>query len=334
MTEPNNIVPCPDPGQINIDPDKTPPYCSTEKLDCQGEPEKETLKEVSGRDFSWFDPPTMQKMGIGQSALCDPMLKGYIVNAQGGPDTADRNTIYRYSQALRGTDEAVMNLFQDVVILDELGKAHNIPIIWATQEKAVAYLLQENTRKDDSLVVDRIPLPHMAIHNSDTKFNQGRYCYPRAIDWLRDMRGDHKPGFTFREKTHDRDTVFGVAKGIPLDKTYILYVWTMNREDINQIAEQIIAKLTPMGYIRVRGVSWEIVVKLDSIGNSIEVDPGDKAVNVFKYQFTMVAETYLPYPIVRRKAVLKTRTEIVDAINDRDITQVIARLEDAIKDLK
>jgi len=39
-------------------------------------------------------------------------------------------------------------------------------------------------------------------------------------------------------------------------------------------------------------------------------------------------------PIVRRKAVLKTKIEVVDSPNDEDITEVLMRLEQAVKDLE
>jgi len=89
-----------------------------------------------------------------------------------------------------------------------------------------------------------------------------------------------------------------------------------------------------MAYIRVRGISWEIGVKLDSIANNVDVEPGDQAVRVFKYQFTFTAESFVAQPIVRKKAVLKTKVEITDSPNDEDITEVLARLEQAVKELE
>lgn len=329
MSDPD-LIPCNPPGYIkDVITDQPPPYCrDTDK--------QTSLKDVPGRDFSWLEEDTMKKTGIGQNALCDPMLKGHIINDQdGGAGTSapNRNTIYKYSKAIRGCDEGVQDMFRDIIVIDENHKAHNIPIIWATQEKAVAAIIQENFRKDNSLVVDRIRLPMLAIHASDIQFQPNRYCYHKAVDYLRDLRRDNAPGFTTKER-YERDTVFGVAKGIPLDIQYTLFAWTLHREDMNQIVEQIVQKLTPMGYIRVKGVSWEIGVKLESIGNNIELEPGDQAINVFKYQFTMTAETYMPQPIIRKKAVLKTRTEIVDTISDDELTEVVTRLEQAVKELQ
>lgn len=328
MTQPD-LNPCNEPGNIkdlNIDP--VPPHCP------DGIPDKaRSQKDVEGRDMSWLvDELSNQKKGFGQSGLCDPVQKGHIINEQGMSDP-DRNTLYRYGKSLRGTDEGVMDMFRDIVVIDEAGKAHNIPIIWATQEKAVAAILQENVRKDESLVVDRIKLPMLAIHSTSFDFNQNRYIYHKATDYLRTLNRDWKPGFTVKEK-YERDTVFGVARGIPMDVGYTLYVWTLYEEDVKQILTQIITKFSPMAYIRVRGVSWEIGVKLDSISNNVEAEPGDQATRVIKYQFNMTAETFVTQPIVRKKAVLKTQVDVVDSLEDDDVTEVITRLEQAVKELK
>lgn len=259
---------------------------------------------------------------LGKANLCDPMQTGQITN-----DPKKFNTIYRYSKALRGTDEAVMDLFKNLVVIDEDGKAHPVPIIWGTQEKAVAAIVQDNVRKDNSLVVDRIKLPILAISSTDYQFNQSRYVYHRAIDYLRGSK-DNKPGFTYSEK-YQKDTIFGVAKGMPVDVSYTLYAWTLYVEDMNQILEQIILKFSPVAYIKVRGVNWEVQVKLDSISNNLETEPGDQAIRVVKFMFNLTAETYIPQPIVRKKSILDTKVEITD-IEEKE---TLSRIEETVKEV-
>lgn len=308
----------------DLDPitqDMIPPFCEND-----GTP---SLKQVDTRpDLSWMKDIGSDKTGIGQSANCDPMLAGKIINDEERTDIS-----YQYTKAMRGCDEAVMDLFRDITVIAEDSSVHRVPIIYATQEKAVAAVLQSNVRNDNSLVVDRIRLPMLAIHSKSMSFASDRYLYHKATDWMRWLRSDRKPGFTVKEK-FERDTVFGVTKGIPVDIGYTLYAWTLYKEDMNQIVEQVIRKIAPMGYIRVRGVYWEVGVKLDSIANNEESEPGDKNIRVIKWQFDMTAQTFIPQPVVRRKAVLKTRVELVDGINDDEITQVIARLEEAVKELE
>lgn len=337
MSEPT-LNPCNEPGYIkDLNIDTPPPFCrdglsqkSSGTIDHKHF--SESQKDVPPRDLDWLEDATMKKTGHGHHALCDPQQTGHIINEQGLSEP-NRNTVYRYARSVRGTDEAVKDMFRDIIVIDDSGKAHNVPIIWATQEKAVAYILQENTRKDESLVVDRIRLPMLAIHASEYNFNQDRYVYHKAIDYLRRPDNNWKPGFTVTER-YERDTIFGISKGIPLDIGYTLVAWTMYEEDMNQILTQIITKFSPMAYIRVRGISWEIGVKLTSIANNVEMEPGDKKIRVFKYQFGLTAESFVAQPIVRKKAVLKTKVEITDSPNDEDITEVLARLEQAVKELE
>lgn len=330
----SDLIPCNEPGP-SLDPntDTPPPFCREREFDQLGNPIKDSLRSPDGVDLSWISDNPSNDTGLGASALCDPMQKGHIINEQ-GMEPPNPNTIYRYAKSIRGTDEAVKDLFTDLVVLDTMGKAHNVPIIWGTQEKAVAFIMQENVRKDESLVVDRVRLPILAIHPSEYAFDQSRYVYHKAVDYLRTYQRDWKPGFTTREMRHERDTIFGVARGIPVNIGYTLYAWTMYEEDMNQILEQILPKFSPMAYIRVRGISWEIGVKLDSIRMNVNFEPGDQAIRVFKYEFGVTAETFVAQPIVRKKAVLKTRVEIVDSTQEDEIAEVLSRLEESVKDLE
>lgn len=336
--EDSNLVPCNEPETVkDINIDLPPPYCREgfSEIDSgtiNHKPFLTSQRDVASPDMSWLEEATQDKMGHGAANLCDPQQTGHIINEQ-GMEAPNRDVIYRYSRSLRGTDEAVKQLFSDLIVEDESGKAHNVPIIWATQEKAVAMVLQENVRKDESGVVDRIRLPMLAISSTGYKYNQNRFIYHKAIDYLRNRNDDNRPGFTTKER-YERDTIFGVTRGIPLDVTYNLVAWTLYEEDMNQIITQIVTKFSPIAYIRVRGISWEIGVKLDSISNNVDLEPGDKKVRVFKYQFSFTAESFVAQPIVRKKAVLKTQIEITDSLNNEDITQVLARLEQAVKELE
>ncbi len=314
MSELNN--PCDPPSPLPPDiRDTPPPYCRDTPT--------ESLKDQPGLDLSWLLENSLDKMGNGAEALCDPVQKGYIANSSGGgPNPA---VVYRYSKALRGADEGMRQLFSDIVVEDDNHRVHAVPIINATQERAVADIVQSNIRKDNSAVVDPITLPMLAIHSTGDEYAPKRYCYHKAIDHIR--APDHRPGFTVKERWN-RDTIFGVARGIPINRSYTLYVWTLYQEDMNQIVEQIFLKFSPMAYIRVRGVSMEVGVRLDQSGNNTEVNQGDRAINVFKYQFNMTAETYIPQPLVRKKAVLDIKADIVEMSTE----QVVSRLEDTVRD--
>ena len=187
------------------------------------------------------------------------------------------------------------------MVIDEQGKTHIVPIIWASQEKAVAAILQENVRKDNSLVVDCIRLPMMAIWNTGINFDQSRFTYQKAYSLLPwDSSDGNPPGFYKQEKFY-KDTFFGVTRGLPVNIGYTLYLWALYEEDMNQILEQCLLKFSPVAYLQVKGVYWEVIVKLDGTTNNIDLEPGDSKVRVIKYQINMTAESYIPQPIYRLK---------------------------------
>lgn len=278
---------------INIDP--VPKECEDDGFPTQ-------KRVATNPPDDWTQCPSLKKIGPpvgqGQQALCDPIQTGQLINDL---DTPDRNVIYRYSRAIRGADEAMLDMFRQTIVLDEQGRQHIVPIIWASQEKAVAALLQDNVRKDNSLVVDRIRLPIMSIWNASIEFDPDRFTYQQAfslLPWLDAEEG--QIGFFGREK-FCKDTIFGVTRGLPVNIGYTLYVWTLYQEDMNQIVEQVLLKFSPVAYIRVRGVWWEVIVTLDSTGNNADLEPGDQKIRVLKYQFNMTAKTYIPQPIFRLK---------------------------------
>lgn len=314
---------CNEPGQvkdINIDPPLK--YCKDDKSPNLNDPDD------TQPDLGWLKK-AREIQPDGSQGNCDPMQTGHIINRT---DRPDRNTIYRYSRALRGTDEAMKDLFSDIIVLDTNGKAWPVPIIWATQERAVAYVLQDNVRKDNSLVVDRIKLPLLAIHSSNYEFDTSRYIYHKAFNYMRDPKTG-KPGFTIRER-FSKDTIFGVAWGIPVNVSYTLFGWTMFSEDFNHIFEQIMLKFSQLAYIRVRGVPWEVCVKQESIANNVDTNPGDQAQRIFKFQFNLLAETWIPQPIIRKKAVLKTKVDIVEGLKEEEIVSVIDKIETAVEELQ
>lgn len=308
------------PIQSSVENDKVFNPCKNE----------ESLKNPNGHDMGWLEEPANKKIGLGHEAQCDPMQTGQIVDDIKNPS---RETVYRYSKSIRGCDEAMVDLFNNVVVIDEDGKAHKVPIIWGTQEKAVAWILQDNTRKDGSLVVERLRLPMMAIYGSGIEFDPTRYTYHKAIDYLGRLRPDGKPGFTIKEK-YERDTVFGVARGVPVNKTYNLIVWTMFMEEIDQILEQIFLKFSPIAYITTRGVHWETTVSLDSVANNIDYEPGDQNQRIIKYEINLTARSYIPQPIVRKKSVLKTKVDLYNSVEEDKITDVLGRLEDTVEEFR
>lgn len=269
----------------NIDP--IPQECADDGWPSQ--------KRVPRKPMTDWEQRHGRRMLLGTHGNCDPIQTGQIVNDL---DTPNRNVIYRYSQALRGANEAMVDLFRNVKVLDMDGKQHVVPIVWASQERAVAALLQDNVRKDESLVVDRIRLPIMAIWASGYTLDQSRFTYQRVVRLVNWEDVEAETEGPRLERTAS-DTVYGVTRGLPVDISYNLYVWTLYNYDMDQILESVLLKFSPVAYIRVRGVWWETIVTLDGTGSNIDVEPGDAKLRVIKYQFNMTAKTYIPQPVTR-----------------------------------
>ena len=219
-------------------------------------------------------------------------------------------------------------MFRNLIVLDEQGKQHTVPIIWASQEKAVAAILQDNVRKDASLVVDRIRLPICAVWNSGISFDQTRFTYQKAYSLLPFLGAN--PGF-FKQEKYVKDTIFGVTRGLPVDITYNLYIWTLYEEDMNQILEQVLLKFSPIAYLQIKGVYWEVIVTLDGTTNNIDLEPGDAKVRVLKYQINMTAKSYIPQPIYRLKEMPESICSFRDPQAEIDKPNFMAMSDEEIK---
>ncbi len=283
-------VPGPD-NLVNIDP--IPRQC-----DDDGWPTQRRVGQNPA--YEWKQRPSQAKRGpqwLGQSGNCDPIQSGQIINDLDAPD---RETVFRYSRALRGANEAMLDLFRNIKVLDEDGGAHVVRTQWASQEKAVAALLQDNYRKDPTAVVDRIRLPMLALYASGHALDMRRFTYQRNVSWLPWLDCALRNGFVQQEKA-ERDTIFGVTRGLPVDISYTLYAWTLYQEDMDQILEQVMLRFSPVAYLNIRGVWWEVIVTMDGMENNLNPEVGDKKQRVLKYQFRMTAKSYLPQPIIRRE---------------------------------
>lgn len=73
-------------------------------------------------------------------------------------------------------------------------------------------------------------------------------------------------------------------------------------------------------------------IAFNTIGNNLESEPGDQALRLVKFQFGITVESFIPQPIVRKKAVLDQKIDIVNGLTEEQITEVLARLENITED--
>ena len=232
-------------------------------------------------------------------------ISGAAVGQQPPPNLldSDRRYVRGYMKSLRGCDKAMKALFNDIIVEDPEGKAHNVPLIWGSQEKALLAAFGETMRRDGSGEITRVVLPIISLLGQDPQFSVERYTYSEALNWFDPLGG------AFGQESTPKDVRYAKSRGLPIDRSYILRVWSKYWEDLNQILEQIILKFNPVAYIEVEGVEWEIIVKLDSIGSNLDDSPGDSAIRILKYEIVMTAETYVVQPTVRERTVLSQNTE-------------------------
>lgn len=261
-------------------------------------------------DNSNLFPDCDKKLGFAPQG--DPMTRGKITNDM--EDGPNRDVIYRHARSIDGCHQAVQDLFNDIVILDDDGTKYPVPIMYGSQERAVLHIVQNSIRKDNTLVIDRPVLPLMAIHHSGgVTFRKEHYVYHKA---MRYQKVAVQPGLM--QEIRERDTVFGFSMGIPVNLDYKLIVWTKSTVDLYTIVEQIYPRITPGGTVKVKGVPWEVLVKLDSDGNNINYEPGDKEIGVRKWEFNFHAETWLVQPIARKRSVLEMNVNVVNKNNADD----------------
>ena len=145
-----SLNPCNPPSKANdsVDIDPLPIYCDESgKPLCLGKFDDTQERVAVSPEASWLQEISpYQKTGFGKSRNCDPMQFGHIVN-----QTGSRTHVYRYNRAIRGSNEAMLDLFSDITVEDDFGKHHPVPIVWGRQERAVALILQDNVPDDGSL---------------------------------------------------------------------------------------------------------------------------------------------------------------------------------------
>jgi hypothetical protein len=82
------------------------------------------------------------------------------------------NELYKYSKFIHRGDEATMDEFRNIFIIDEKGLNHHVPLIWADDKKAVEVTTNEYClQKDDNIIVDRIRLPLLNLNSFHTSFD-------------------------------------------------------------------------------------------------------------------------------------------------------------------
>lgn len=240
----------------------------------------------------------------------------------------NRQYVFGYTKSIRNCDKAVTDLFKDIIVINlDDESLHEVPIIWGNQEKAVAYVFGEqfakNPERKQKGLVDRIILPIISLYGSNISFDSSRYVYHEATQWSSSGKG------FFGNEKKPFDTRFGFTKGIPINRSYTLNIWTKYNEHLTQITEQIFLKFSPIAYIQIDGVSWETWVELDGHTDNTDTQVGNEAIRLYKANFALTAKTHAIQPIKRAKTVHETKisTNIEGEIDSEATEQTIAKVK-------
>lgn len=210
-----------------------------------------------------------------------------------------RSVINQYSKTLRSCDQTMLNSFRDLIVLGPDEEPHRVPIVWGPQEKAVAVALGNNVAQD-MIRIDRIKLPIMALTGGECSFAPERFTYHKAFRWFKSNKTGN---YFYGKEKRFGDTVFGEARGMPVDKNYTLHVWSLYTEEMNQLVEQIYLKFDPILTLYVPDVHWEVIAKITGASNGTSAEIGDSAMRIVKYEFNITAETYISRGVMRGKSV-------------------------------
>lgn len=94
---------------------------------------------------------------------------------------------FRYNEFFRRCDQATMDEFMNIVYLDDYAASFNVPIIWATEDKAEAYV--NHVVYPDKKINTIVNLPVINLYRGDLFFNDKIHCYYHAT--IRTMYQDH-----------------------------------------------------------------------------------------------------------------------------------------------
>lgn len=212
----------------------------------------------------------------------------------------ETNYIKRYSRYFRKVDRAMLKLFQDLEIIDENEVPMPVPLVLGTVERAIAAMIGQTStfHENQSGQFRRIVLPMAVLVPGDPEPDPSRYQYHKALFYDR-----------LNTERRQNDVVYGFSRGLPINRTYTLVIWTRYKEHQNQLQEIILLKFSQEAEIKIPDNPFPCAVQIQSMGSNWSDSPEDHDIKVWKTETTMSVECWLPQPIRRDKTVLDIKIE-------------------------
>jgi hypothetical protein len=209
------------------------------------------------------------------------------------------NYLKRYENFFTKLDRAMVLAFGDLQILDQGGTPMRVPTVFGTMEKIVYAVFGESSAQDPNQY-SRIRLPICAmIPTGSISLDVERYIYHEAKWW----------SYKGTERRPD-DVVFGMSTGIPISRGYQLTLMTRYVEDMNQLLEITLQRFSQTFEIKIGQSPRPTQVLFDGCDTNFAEDRDAERVHLYTATISMTAQSWLPQPIIRRKAVHSVKIDV------------------------
>lgn len=209
------------------------------------------------------------------------------------------NYLKRYENFFTKLDRSMVLAFGDLQIVDQGGVPMRVPTVFGTMEKIVYAVFGESAAQDPNQY-SRVRLPICAmIPNGSISLDVERYIYHEAKWW----------SYKGTERRPD-DVVFGMSTGIPISRGYQLTLMTRYVEDMNQLLEISLQRFSQTFEIRIGQSPRPTQVIFDGCDTNFADDRDPERVHLYTATISMTAQSWLPQPIIRRKAIHTVKIDI------------------------
>lgn len=248
--------------------------------DVRNNPNREDLPPTSKYDFN---------------LMVDSIQHGLLAQTE----QVNPNYLKRYENFFTKLDRSMVLAFADLQIVDQGGTPMRVPTVFGTMEKIVYAVFGESAAQDPNQYA-RVRLPICAmVPNGSISLDVERYIFHEAKWW--DYKGT--------ERRPD-DVVYGMSTGIPISRGYQLTLMTRYVEDMNQLLEIALQRFSQTFEIRIGQSPRPTQVLFDGCDTNFADDRDPERVHLYTATISMTAQSWLPQPVIRKKAVHTVRIDM------------------------
>ena len=176
-----------------------------------------------------------------------------------------------YKELLR----SVVNLFSDVVCIDDENKIQKVKCIYANPERAIAKLKQDNS----------VILPLISISQTKSALDNNRSRYKTLL--INQVSYDRVKNKAVR--------ILSIAP-VPVQITYGINIWCKYKSDLDQITEQVRLKFNPDADLVIPGHNTIKAFLGDEGSEEGTFEAADKDDRELKSSLSITVSTYLSNP--------------------------------------